>query len=151
MVVLMPPVSNETLLRYCETVYDHLASTAKKNKEHGFLWEGKIVESFHACGISNAFYGKIMNTMYEIGCLKQVRRGARGVLTQIALLKRPTATDLENAHGLESHLTKPTEYDRLSQRVSSVEGRLQGIELARVVANFDARLRTLEAKVKESA
>jgi len=151
----MPPVSDETLLRYCQTVYDALAVSAKKNKEHGLLWEGKLVEFFSTCGISNAFYAKVFNTMYEIGSLRMLRRGARGVLTQVVLIKRPEAELLEGAHGLSESLTKPTEYDRLSQRVSSLEGRLQGIEVAKVIALHEQRLRALEAKAssktKESA
>ena len=47
----MPPVSNETLLRYCITIYDLLAKDAKKKKVDGKfvqLWEGKLVETFAA-------------------------------------------------------------------------------------------------------
>ncbi len=152
----MPPVSNETLLRYAQTIYDILDKDKKRKKIDGKfvqLWEGKIVETFAGSGVSNAFYGKVLNTLYEIGCLELVRRGARGSLTQISVIRRPTAEDLDRVHGLTSHLTTPTVYDKLSQRVSTVEGRLQGIDVAKMFHNLEQRVRTLEAKLagKESA
>ena len=151
----MPPVSNETLLRYCLIIHGILEKDAKRKKVDGKfiqLWEGKIVEAFAGSGVSNAFYGKVLNTLYEIGCLEMLRRGARGSLTQIHVIRKPEAEDLERAHGLTSHLTAPTAYDKLSQRVSTVEGRLQGIDVAKMFQLLEQRVRVLEAQLsKESA
>lgn len=147
----MPQINNDTLLRYCITVFDGLAKTSKKRKIDGkmvTLWEGKLVEFFSSSGISNAFYGRVFQTLYEIGSLEMHKRGSRGVATQIVLHKRPEADDLDRVHGLGSNLTAPTMYDRLSQRVSGLEGRLEGINLEKVIANQEQRLRALEAKVK---
>jgi hypothetical protein len=146
----MPPVSNETLLRYCTTIYDILAKDTKRKKINGkmvHLWEGKIVETFAGSGVSNAFYGKVLNTLYEIGCLYMLRRGARGSLTQIIVLRRPEGADLERVHGLTSHLTSPSEYDTLSQRVQGLERRFDGIDVAKMFQLLENRLRVLEAKL----
>lgn len=146
----MPAVSNETLLRYCVTIYDILAKNTNKRKVNGKfvqLWEGKLVETFAGSGVSNAFYGKVMNTLYEIGCLSMLRRGARGSLTQIIVLRRPEAFDLERVHGLTSHLTSPSEYDTLSQRVDQMERRFDGIDVAKMFSVLESRVRTLEAKL----
>jgi hypothetical protein len=144
----MPPVSRETLLRYMTTVYDRLESESVKNGDgEPAMWEGGIIKTFSGLGISNAHYAKVMNTMYEIGSIVQVRRGARGSATVIALHKRPESTDLERAYGVgENRLTSPTESDRLSQRVSVLEGRLQGIDLAKTLANLHSRISKLEGK-----
>jgi hypothetical protein len=130
------------------TVYDRLESEAVANgDDEPALWEGRIIKTFSGLGISNAHYGKVMNTMYEIGSIVQVRRGARGSATVIALHKRPEASDLERAHGIgENRLTKPTEADRLSQRVGVLEGRLQGIDIAKTLANLHSRISQLEGK-----
>jgi len=145
----MPAVSNETLLRYCHQLYDILAKDAKRKKIDGKfvqLWEGKIVETFSGSGVSNAFYGKVLNTLYETGSLMLVRRGARGTPTQIIVLRRPEAEDLERVHGLTGHLTSPSAYDTLSQRVSTLERRFDGIDVAKLIASHEARIRELEAK-----
>jgi hypothetical protein len=40
----------------------------------------------------------------------------------------------------------PTPFDRLSQRVNVMEGRLEGIDLKKYIAATEARLRKLEGK-----
>ena len=146
----MPPVSNETLLRYCQQVYDVIAKNTNKRKVNGKfvqLWEGKIVETYAGSGVSNAFYGKVMNTLYEIGCLQMLRRGARGSLTQIIVLRRPEPFDLERVHGLARDLTPPTEYATLALRVDQMERRFDGIDVAKMFSILEQRVRTLEAKL----
>lgn len=142
----MPPVSKETLLRYCELVYETLDKDAKPHEQHGKIWEGKIIETFAGLGISNAHYSKIFSTMYEIGSLVLVQRGARGSLHRVALVQPPTMQLLDGAHGLDSPLTKATAHDRLSQRVATIEGRLEGIDLKKIIAEFDKRLKKVEGK-----
>lgn len=141
----MPPVTKDTLLRYCQNVYDALAEDAKPTPEYDLLWSGKIIETYAGLGISNAHYGRIMDTLYEIGAIQQVRRGARGVPTLIALHSRPE--NLDGVRGFAAQdLTKPTAADMLSQRVDVLERRLEGIELKKALASINDRLSQLESK-----
>lgn len=140
----MPPVSKETLLRYCEELYDGLHKKAKKKNGYDKLYEGKVTELFASLGLSSSHYAKIFNTLYETGAIELVRRGARNSPTQIALHERPTAETLQRTAGVTPHLTQPSAHDKLSQRVSVLEGRLQGIELAKVIAHQERRIKQLE-------
>jgi hypothetical protein len=141
------PVTNETLLRYCTELYQALERNATKRDGHEKMWEGKFTELFASVGISNTHYAKVVTTLQEIGCIEYVRKGARGVPSLIALHSEPTADALGNAHGLQSRLTNPTPHDKLSQRVTVLEGRLQDIDLVKLFANQEQRLRKLEAKL----
>ena len=141
----MPNISPDTMLRYCQSMYDELAKNAIKNSD-GHLWEGRITMTFSNLGISNSHYSKVMNTMYEVGSIEQVRRGARSVPSLIRLHKRPTEDDLARGLGLQdSPLTAATPHDKLSQRVSVLEGRLQGIEIAKWIQLTEQRITKLEA------
>lgn len=142
----MPPVSRETLLRYCETVFDALSANATEDGELR-VWEGRYVELFSGLGISNAHYSRISSTLQEIGSIEIVRRGARGVSTRIVLHRRPEQADLDGSVGLDSPLTRPTAADKLTQRVTQLERRLDGIELKTYLANLEKRLRVVEGKV----
>lgn len=141
----MPPVNLDTLVRYCITVYDKLEENAVDTGE-GLVWEGGLIKLFSRCGISNAHYSTVMNTLYEIGALVMLRRGARGVQTQIALRYRPTLEAVQSAAGVTPALTSPSAYDMLAQRVSDIEGRLDGIDLKQLIASFNERLVALERK-----
>lgn len=147
----MTAIKEDTLLRYCENLYDALAKTATRKYGFKLLWEGKIVELYSGLSFSNSHYSKIINTLQETGCVEIIRRGSRGSLHQMALYERPTAEILSLSHGLTSRLTNPTPYDRLSQRVSTLEGRLEGIELKTLLANYHKRISQLEAKSAKAA
>lgn len=143
----MPPVTKDTLLRYCQSVYDALAENAKPTPDYDLLWSGKIIELYAGLGISNAHYGRIMDTLYEIGSVEQVRRGARGVTTLIALHERPANLDGVRGFG-GSDLTKPSASDILSQRVEVLERRLAGIDLKVALKDIHDRLSEVESKGK---
>ena len=139
----MPAVSNEAMIRYCNAVYDLLESEAKDG-----VWEGGIMAKFSTLGISNAHYGKVMGTLYDIGSLEQVRRGARSNPTVIRLHRKPDADRIAAALSLTSRLTSDSPYATLTQRVDNLEGRLQGIDLAKYISTTERRLKALEAEVR---
>lgn len=145
----MPAVTDETLLRYCLLVYHALEKDAKPDNGYNLLWEGKLVALFSSLGISNAHYGKVLKTMYEIGCLQQVRRGARNVSSLIALHGEPTEAHIKGVVSLDRDLTPPSDSAKLERRVKEIEGRLQGIDVHKMVQSTDERIRVLERKVAE--
>jgi len=126
-------------------LYEALDGAAEKHPIHGRVWEGKFTELFSTLRISNAHYAKVTTTLYELGCITQIRKGARGVTTMIAVHRPPSVEAMASAHGLQSRLTNPSAHDKLSQRVSVLEGRFQGIDVAKYIANTEARLKKLEA------
>ncbi len=146
----MAPVSKETLLRYCVSVYEALEAGSKLD-EGKRLWEGKYTELFATLGISNAHYSRVSNTLQEIGAIEVIRRGARGTYTLIALYKKPDETDLAGQLGIEpSHLTRATPLDMLTQRVSQLERRFEGVDLKAYISNTERRLLELEGKQAKS-
>lgn len=145
----MPPVTDETLLRYCLSLYHALEVEAKPSNGYKLLWEGKLIALFSSLGISNAHYRKVFDTMYEAGCIEMVRRGARNVPTQIALHGKPTGDNVKAVVSLDRGLTPPTDSAKLERRVKEIEGRLQGIDVHKMVHSTDERLKALERKVAE--
>jgi hypothetical protein len=142
----MPPISKDTLLRYCVTIYEALEAGSKE-VDGVRQWEGRYTELFAGLGISNAHYSKVSNTLQEIGAIEMLRRGARGTSTLIALHRKPEVSDLAGGVGTEpGHLTRPTALDTLTQRVSQLERRLDGVDLKAYIANTERRLLTLEGK-----
>jgi hypothetical protein len=144
----MPPISEEALIRYCNTVYEALKAESKDG-----LWEGAIMRKFGTLGISNAHYGKVMNTLYELGSIEQVRRGARSNPTIIRLHRKPDAERVAGELGLTSRLTNASPYDMLLTRLNTLERRFEGIDVAQYIHSTETRLRALEAewrKFKES-
>lgn len=142
----MPPVTDQTLLRYCQTLYDVLEKDAKKVDGYDLVWEGKLIAVFGNLGISNSHYSKVMSTMYEIGSIEMIRRGARGVQTLIALHARPS---LEHVHKATSHdrgLTPSSESAKLERRVKELERRLEGIDVRLMLGNHEERVRKLEGR-----
>lgn len=145
----MPPVTDETLLRYCLSLYHVLEQDAKPADGYKLLWEGKLVALFSSLSISNAHYRKVFDTMYETGCIEMVRRGARNVPTQIALHGKPTADNVKGVVSLDRGLTPPTDSAKLERRVKEIEGRLQGINVHQLAKNYNERIQALERKVAE--
>lgn len=144
----MPAVTDETLLRYCLSLYHELERDAKPANGYKLLWEGKLVALFSSLSISNAHYRKVFDTMYEAGCIEMVRRGARNVPTQIALHGKPTGDNVKAVVSLDRGLTPPTDSAKLERRVKEIEGRLQGINVHQLVKNYNERMLALEAEVK---
>lgn len=142
----MPPVTDATLLRYCCTLYDLLETTASE-AELGNVWEGKITEVFKDTGISNSHYGKVMDVFYRCGAAEQLRRGARGAPTQILLKARPDEEMIASV--FTPGLTSDTPHAMLMRRIEVLERRLQGIDLVKLLDNFEKRLRRVETDGKK--
>lgn len=145
----MAAVSPQTLLRYCQLVYDAMEAGSKTGDDNTLIWEGRITELFTNQRISNAHYTRVMGTLAELGALEQIRRGARGVSSVYVLHFRPESST-DTALASDSGLTKPTPTDKLDQRVRNLERRLDGIELAKVIANFEKRLSEVESRTRSA-
>lgn len=140
----MAPITQDTLLLYCQRVYDALAEEATTGENGALIWEGRIVEAFGKLRISNAHYSRVMGTLQEVGAIEQLQKGARGVPSVYALHFRP---EVEVPTG-ESPLTKPTNFDKLASRVTGLERRLDGIDLKVLLANLESRVKRLESQKK---
>lgn len=142
----MAPVSKDTLLRYCVTIYEALEANSKV-VEGVRQWEGRYTDLFTGLGISNAHYSRVSSTLQEIGAIEILRRGARGTTTLIALHRKPDVSDLTGGVGTDApSLTRPSALDTLTQRVSQLERRLDGIDLKAYITSTERRFQELETK-----
>jgi hypothetical protein len=145
----VPPVSSDTLFRYCDTVYAALLKESVE-VEGRKQWEGRFVELFSSLGISNSHYSRINTTLQELGCIELIRRGARGVLTMIVLHQPPTSEMFEGTVGATTGgLTQPTATDKLSQRLAQLERRIEGVDIKAYIVKTEKRLLELEAQVSK--
>ena len=133
-------ITEETLLRYCQQIYDNLLEEAEPSEDHNFpVWSGGIVSFFSGQGISNAHYGTVLNALYESGSVVQLRRGARSTPTLLGIVRRPDSVAVPSPR-----LTKGGASDRLTDRVSELERRLQGVDVKKFIASTHTRLTALE-------
>ncbi len=139
-------INNDSLHKYCLTLHTALAEQAVDG-----VWSGHITRLYGALGISSSHYGTIMEALYQTGSLEQLQRGTRSTLTRIRVREAPDAVKLARIFISGSPLTKLHPLDKLSQRVTNLEGRLQGIDIAQYVAHTEKRLALLEAAVQKES
>lgn len=128
------------------TVYNELASRSERLDKGDILkFEGSKVEAFRATGISQGYYTEVFDSLTEMGCIEQIRRGAGHQATVIYLHHEPEYDQYMSIY--TKRLTKRSPLDTIQQRISDMEGRMPGIDLDGFILSLDLRLAEIEARL----
>lgn len=112
------------------------------------LWEGSIAAIFRELNITQGYHTHIMRLLERTDCLRQKRRGSRNVLSQYVLLKDPRTIAEADWPSINSivksnseGLTKAsTAHILLEQRTKALEDKLQGLDVARALADLQSQI-----------
>lgn len=77
------------MLRHMQSFYDLLESKSTTTDEGGTLYEGHITHDFAELDLPQPYYSKMTQLMQEMGCMTQLQRGGRNVVSRWALHFRP--------------------------------------------------------------
>lgn len=110
------------------------------------VFKGSTTKIFRQLGISNSYYSKIIPALRDLQCVTQLKRGARGVDSLLALHHPPK--EMEFLTRARQPLTADPQSARLAQQIEAIHKALGGGEFDVVAAieNLDQRLTKLEHK-----
>ena len=98
------------------------------------VYEGHLTRLFADLNIANPYYTKIMNTLVELGCVEQLRRGGGKAQSKWVLCKAPVEDIFKDF--VERKRQPQTRLHQLEQRIK---------DLVRITQDQDARIERLEA------
>ena len=136
--------NNETdtpaLYRHAVSLYNQLAAGADESG----VYTGSKVEAFRAIGVSQGYYSTLYGRLEEMGCIETLHsgRGGGGNLSRVQVYDPPDLDKFQELY--RKSLTKDTPFDTMQKRLSNLEGRLPEVDLASVIADFEARIDALE-------
>lgn len=119
----------------------------EKDAEAG-VWTGRLTETYAKLKLSQRFYTPIMRVLNNSGCIEMLQRGARGHPSIANLVRPPTTEDIELVDNRKSSLTdagRPDKVGEVEKRVSVIEKRLGNLDILEAMANFENRLKEIEA------
>jgi hypothetical protein len=130
--------SDPIVLKYAKELYSKLEERSTDG-----IFTGSTTAVFKSMGISQAYYSKLYDLLYDSGCVEQIQRGSSHTLSVLRLIRAPDADDFR-----VQHLTKPkSSATLLEQRVTNIEGRLPNVDLASIIDNFETRIADLESQI----
>jgi hypothetical protein len=106
------------------------------------VWRGKLVETCLSVGIKYGSYRKIVTSLEHIRSIQILETGNRGMPTTLLLVEAPT----EN-RWVAPPLTKVSEDAKLSSDARAIIESLGGLDVAKVLVNFEDRLKRLEKRL----
>jgi len=101
------------------------------------VYTGHLTRLFADLNIANPYYTKIMNTLVELGCVEQLRRGGGKAQSKWVLCKAPVEDIFKDF--VERKRQPQTRLHQLEQRIK---------DLVRITQDQDARIERLEAAVR---
>jgi hypothetical protein len=128
-------------------MYDELESRAALDSDGKLKFEGSKVEAFRALNVSQGYYTEIFDSLTEMGCIEQVRRGAGHQGTVIFLHHKPTMDQFTQIY--RGVLTKASPLDTIRQQINDVNRRLPDIDLKSFILSLDQRLGAIEARLDQ--
>jgi hypothetical protein len=126
------------LQRHSISVYEAMMQSSKEEPvgdEVFIVYRGSVVNLFKNLSIGFSYYTPVFRLLEDSGCVTKLQQGARGVDT-IYVLHRPPTEEDEPVESSSRPLTRPTEFDTLTQRVENLERRLGGIDIVRALAEL---------------
>ena len=158
---LSMPVEQVTgnILRYATILYDGMKERADQYTEGTFVYHGKVTELFKELGIPQMYYSRIRRFLIHSDCIRMVKRGARGLGSEVQLLRRPEPSD-ESAEIVKlslNRLTVPSdpatvrpEFERRIGRLEKWRETLGGLNIAEAMRNFELRISKLETELQDT-
>lgn len=134
-----------TIFVHMARMYDELENRSSLDSDGKMKFEGSKVEAFRALNVSQGYYTEIFDSLTEMGCIEQVRRGAGHQATVIYLHHKPTMDEFTSIY--RGVLTKPSPLDTIRQQMESMNRRLPDIDLKGFILSLDQRLGAIEARL----
>ena len=128
-------------------MYDELENRATLDSDGRMKFEGSKVEAFRVLSVSQGYYTEIFDSLTEMGCIEQARRGAGHQPTVIYLHHKPTIDEFTEIY--RGVLTKPSPLDTIRQQINDVNRRLPDIDLKGFILSLDQRLGAIEKRLEQ--
>lgn len=128
-------------------VYDAMKKDSKRAKVDGVnasVWEGFTTTLFSKLGVPIPYYGKVLTALKLMGCIRLLKRGARGTPSQWALYKKPNATDFEKVKNEVQTTKRRDDITALEQRVNDLVASFSGLDVKDAFADHESRISKLE-------
>ena len=140
----------DTFIQHCITVYESLqASSITKKLESGEnaqVFVGKYAELWTTTGVSRTYYSSVKKCLEKHNAIVVIQRGGRDIDTVIVLRGLPEVWDVDGWRDGEG-LTTATRYATLSSDVQEIKKSLGGLNVVKVLSEFEKRVIESEKKI----
>jgi len=129
------------LYNHCVAVYAAMEKKAYPVSVEGLrmlVYEGKFTQLVGGVGLSVPYYTSVRQALMSMGCIRQLRRGGGGALSQWELVRQPT-------HELWATVEQPKGNAR--RTTGEVEQAIASVQ--QVQRDLAQRVSALENQVKE--
>jgi hypothetical protein len=129
---------------HCKRVYDRMLSESQ-DFNGVILYEGHLTKLFTQMNFSVPYYSMVTRKLKDMGCIRMLRRGGGGSLSQWEMLTEPTPeafkvtlTAAQRGKGSERGNKTGQELDALKQQIRDLTSRMNMVEDAlRQLVNGD--------------
>lgn len=135
------------IFNHMAAMYNELESRAEPHENGTLKFEGAKTDAFRALGVSQGYYTTIFDSLTEMGCIEQIRRGSGGQ-GSVILLHHPPEFD-EYVSIYRTRLTRPSPLDTIRQQVKDMQRRLPEIDLNSFILSLDKRLTEIEERLEQ--
>jgi hypothetical protein len=137
---------------HLKKIYEFMESHSEEttdNEQSIKVYEGFTTRMFQEASVPVPYYGKILDALTEMGCISQLRRGGGTSPSMWALWKPPEYDAYMVIHRKEPINPKIGKSQVLEQRMDALEARLQGLDIARALGDFQIQMDELRSELKE--
>lgn len=136
---------------HANTIYDAMKKDSRRVRiegVHAHLWEGFATHLFSEKRVPIPYYGKVLNALKEMGCIRLIKRGARTQPSQWALYKKPTRKDFDVV-AKKVTTKRRSDIEAVEQRQRDVEKRIGTVDIPKVIAAMDKEIKSLKGRVSK--
>jgi hypothetical protein len=138
-------MSDDQLFEKLEALYTALNAIKGEKGPKGKTIRVQRTKVFDTLGISRGYYTILYSNLEDMGCIEHVSRGTQGRPSEM-ILYHPPKIEQYDPKRARSRLTTRSKSANLSQRVTILERRLEGVDLKEAIVALDKRIRALESK-----
>jgi hypothetical protein len=138
-----------------DAVFHHLSNLYKQLEENSTIedmdgvslrvFRGPFVRAYRTCAIPQSYYTDVRKSLISMGCITNLRQGARNKPSVIILHKPPELADYEVVK--HSDLTPRLDPAILAQRVDDLARQIGGFNILEGFRDHERRLRELELEI----
>lgn len=132
-----------TTFAYLEKLYLSLQSYADADG----VFRGSKTMVYEKIGASSGWYSRLYNLLTTMGCIEVQQKGHRGRPSVVRLIKAPTREEFDMLPLDSRDLTSVPTRGNLDERLRTLEGRLQGIDLGSYLVSLEDRLTNIESRL----
>jgi hypothetical protein len=133
-----------SVLTHAKRLYEAMLEQSYPEDEvHVFV--GKVTELFRELGISTAYYSRIRRLLIKNGCIQIVKRGARGLGSEVRLYHPPEDFTIGDLTPTRNYATLILELDNRLRRLEGWRDSQGGLNTGEALRNHENRLSHLEA------